>query len=235
MIKYPKINTIYKRSKKGELLLGEYSTEIFKYLSSIPWMWTEKIDGTNFRIIWNAPEDDIHPNWVAVAEGLDYSGKTDKASFSEQQRRGLDDTMEAIYLRLVKSEQLHSSRLVIFGELLGPGIQKDLYKAYTQGTHRIVLYDIWDANKSWYSRSAVEAIADQLGLDVVPIIGYGTLPELTEYVWHNAPPSNFDPDVAIEGIVARSEVPLFEKDGRGHYHQVITKIKVKDFKKVMEA
>jgi len=69
----------------------------------------------------------------------------------------------------------------------------------------------------------VEDIANKLGLEVVPVIGMGTLHEMVEMVkvgfyseWGK---------FLAEGIVARPVVELKTRSG----HRIITKIKYKDF------
>ena len=69
---YHKIQTIFKRDPKTNyktLLMGEYSLPEFNYLANNIWQFTEKVDGTNIRIILND-------------EGLSFGGRTEKASTS---------------------------------------------------------------------------------------------------------------------------------------------------------
>ena len=75
---YHKINSIYKRSRDGkQMLFGEYSQPEFEYLKDNLWEFTEKVDGTNIRVIWE-PQipalggDKLIP-WVS------FKGKTDNA------------------------------------------------------------------------------------------------------------------------------------------------------------
>ena len=53
---YHKIQTIYKRdpeTKYKTLLMGQYSMPEFEYLKNNLWVFTEKIDGTNIRVIYD--------------------------------------------------------------------------------------------------------------------------------------------------------------------------------------
>ena len=55
MKEYHKIYTIFKRNPKTKyktLLEGKYSLPEFEYLKDCIWVFTEKIDGTNIRVIW---------------------------------------------------------------------------------------------------------------------------------------------------------------------------------------
>ncbi len=78
MKEYPKIQSIYKRDEQTHLFLeGEWSLPEFAYLSNNEWEWTEKIDGTNIRIIWTPKSD----KWeeAHIAWGVSVKGKTDRA------------------------------------------------------------------------------------------------------------------------------------------------------------
>ena len=66
-------------------------------------------------------------------------------------------------------------------------------------------------------------IALKLGVDIVPIIGEGTLDDMVEMTEHGFN-SNWGEFVA-EGIVARPKTELCARNGK----RIITKIKHKDF------
>ena len=69
-MKYHKIQTVYKRdpvTKYKTLLEGEYSLPEFEYLADNEWVWTEKVDGTNIRVMWDG--------W----KKLSFGGRTDNA------------------------------------------------------------------------------------------------------------------------------------------------------------
>ena len=56
MHKYEKIETLFQRSTDGrkELDYGVWRNPTVRMLKDIPWDWTEKVDGTNIRVYWNA-------------------------------------------------------------------------------------------------------------------------------------------------------------------------------------
>ena len=76
----------------------------------------------------------------------------------------------------------------------------------------------------WLQRKDVEDIANKLDLEVVPIIGIGTLDDAV--VWAKTGIHSTYGDFKAEGIVARPTVELFTRGG----HRIITKIKCRDFK-----
>lgn len=55
-MEYHKINSIYKRDEKTKEFTNEFSLPEFEYLKHNLWEFTEKIDGTNVRIIWENGE-----------------------------------------------------------------------------------------------------------------------------------------------------------------------------------
>lgn len=85
-----------------------------------------------------------------------------------------------------------------------------------------VLFDI-KIGEWWLLRLDVEDIAQKLSLDVVPVIGSGTLYEMVEIVKEGF--NSQWGDFLAEGIVARPSVEL--KTRRGD--RLITKVKCKDF------
>lgn len=72
MSEYHKIQTVYLRdpaTKFKTLLLGQYAEPEFAYLAKNEWSFTEKVDGTNIRVM------------VPMAGGpIAFGGKTDNAS-----------------------------------------------------------------------------------------------------------------------------------------------------------
>lgn len=209
MTEYHKIQTVFLRdpeTKFKTLLRGQYAEPEFEYLSANEWIFTEKVDGTNIRVMIN--EDKIT-----------FGGKTDNAS------------IPALLLERLAEHFLRQHDLLIemfpdggclYGEGYGARIQKG------GGNYRndqdFVLFDV-KVGDWWLQRSAVEDIAARLSLDVVPIIGRGSLLAMVEIAeaGFNSHWGNF----AAEGIVARPKVELKARNGS----RIITKIKTKDFQK----
>ena len=68
---YHKIPTVYLRdpeTKFKTLIEGAFATPELFYLAQNEWWWTEKVDGTNIRIMWDG---------VAV---ISFGGKRDRKS-----------------------------------------------------------------------------------------------------------------------------------------------------------
>lgn len=205
MNKYHKINSIFKRdaTKKGHpLIVGDWSIPEFEYLAYNLWTFTEKVDGTNIRVMWDG-------------SNVKFGGRTDNANIPAKLLNSLNGMFNVDVLR-----SLNSTDVCLYGEGYGAGIQKGGGN-YTQD-NSFVLFDV-KIGDWWLKRKDVEEIAEDLNIGVVPIIGAGTLLEGIELVkkgfrsrWGN---------FFAEGIVAKPSIDLFDRSGS----RIVTKIKHKDF------
>ena len=210
MNKYHEIQTVYKRDPKINyltLLIGEYSEPEFEWLANNEWVWTEKVNGTNIRIMW----DGNH---------VKFGGKTDNA----QLRATLLTRLQDMFPQELMAHHLplwgDDEPLCLYGEGYGPKIQKG------GGNYRsdpsFVLFDV-KIGQWWLQRHDVEDIAQKLGIYVVPIVGRGTLFEMVEFV--RAGQKSRWGDFLAEGVVARPTIELSNRSGQ----RIITKLKYKDF------
>lgn len=210
---YHKINSVYKREeqKPRKLIEGQWSLPEFEYLADNRWDWTEKVDGTNVRVIWDA----------ARYPALQFAGKTDNAQ--------LHPTLLMSLHVLFNSEMMGgafpavdgvSPAVTLYGEGYGPKIQKGggLYR----DDPSFVLFDVLIGGW-WLKREDVLDIGGRLRVDVVPEVGHGTLYEAIEYT-RNGFKSRWG-DFAAEGLVCRPHIELKARNGA----RVITKIKTRDF------
>jgi hypothetical protein len=209
MKEYHKIQTVFKRDPENNfktLLHGEYSLPEFDYLKGNQWIFTEKVDGTNIRVMFDG-------------EAITFGGKTDRAQIYP----GLASRLNEKFLPQLDAFKaiFDSTEVCLYGEGYGAKIQKG-GENYRQDQD-FVLFDI-RIGERWLQRCDIEDIASRIGVDVVPIIGTGTLGEMIgeARLGFRSRWGDFD----AEGIVARPEVELKRCNGS----RVITKIKHKDFK-----
>jgi hypothetical protein len=213
---YHKIQTVWERDPKTKhrtLIEGKWANEIFGYLANNRWVFEEKVDGTNVRVIIPKQEG---TNFIR------YGGKTDTAQLPTT----LTDALQTQFLPLgAQLYEMFPNGASLYGEGYGARIQKG------GGNYRsdqgFALFDVLvksDDNREWWlSRENVNDIASKLKLVTCPIIGYGTLHEMIEMTKHGF--TSRWGDFLAEGIVARPEVELQTRSGE----RVITKIKRKDF------
>lgn len=205
MMEYPKIDSIYKRDERGHFLVGEYAKPEFEYLSCNQWEATEKIDGTNIRVIWNM-------------ETITFGGKTDNAQISTSLLRKLQELFP-----IEKFKTLYPSlSLTLYGEGYGSKIQKS-GKKYIEDGCDFILFDIL-VGDWWLKREGIQDVADELKIKIVPFMGYMTLGNAVAQTQQGFK-STFG-DFHGEGLVLRPFVEL--RDRRGN--RIITKVKCKDWK-----
>lgn len=209
MREYHKINTIFKREESGKhrIMEGQYSLPEFEYLKDNRWVFTEKVDGTNVRVMWDG-------------ENVTFNGKTDNAQMPMPLVYKLQELFEGTHRREAMKKVL-TGPACLYGEGYGAKIQKGGGNYKADGTD-FVLFDIL-AGDVWLERSKVADIALQLGVRAVPVIGKGTLADAVEMTRKGF--NSLWGDFKAEGIVLRPECELVNRLG----HRIITKIKYRDF------
>lgn len=210
MKQYHKIQTVFKRdpsTNNRTLLDGQFSIPEFEYLQNNTWVFTEKVDGTNIRVMHE--------------DGIRFAGKSDKASLPSDLATRLNE-------RFLPQKKLFASLfpdapVCFYGEGYGAKIQKG------GGNYRsdqdFVLFDV-KVGDWWLQRKDVEDIAIQFDIDVVPIVGAGSLRNMVMLARGDGIKSSWG-NFQAEGIVARPSTELKARNG----DRIITKIKTKDFAK----
>ncbi len=208
MKQYHKIQSIFKRdmSKPNKpFILGEWAEPEFEYLQDNEWEWTEKIDGTNIRVMFDGNE-------------IVFGGKSDNAQIPAQLVKVLQDTFLP---KLDLFKEKFPDGVCLYGEGFGAKIQSG--DNYIPDGVDFILFDVLIGNY-WLSREDVNGIADTLSLRKVHIVGKGTIAEAIELV-----KSGFRSVIGTadaEGLVIRPTTGLFNRRGE----RIITKIKCRDFK-----
>jgi ATP-dependent RNA circularization protein (DNA/RNA ligase family) len=205
MSEYHKIETLYERELSTfKVKQGVFKNRVYEIIKT--WHWTEKIDGTNIRVMWR--------------EGsLTFGGKTDNAQIHLDLVKYLYETFSPASLSAAFPD---ATDVVLYGEGYGAGIQKggDL-----SATKKFILFDVLVDSKWWLSREDTEDVAAKLSIDYVPYFGEMTLEEATEVVRAGFQ-SRLNGGLAkAEGLVGRPIEALFDKKG----HRLIVKLKTKDF------
>ena len=209
MTEYHKIKTVFKRDEiTKKIIEGEYSLPEFGYLKDNRWVFTEKVDGTNIRVMWNG-------------ESVTFGGKTDDAQMPIFLLYKLQELFEGTAKRQLLKEIFSEGDVCLYGEGYGAKIQKGGGNYISDGVS-FVLFDV-RIGDMWLERVNIEDIANQLSLKVVPIIGEGTLQSAIEMTrkGFNSQWGEF----TAEGIVARPKQELRTRRG----DRIIAKIKYRDF------
>ena len=213
---YHKINSLFKRDtsiKGNPVIEWDWSCDEYEYLKNVPWHWSEKIDGTNTRLYWDG---------VTVTLG----GRTDNAQIPAALTdaiRDLDLYNEDKWLARWPAEENGSAcSVTIFGEGYGSRIQKGggLYRDDVS----FIVFDVRVGNW-WLKPEAVQEVADDFGLETVPVYDTMTLVEAWNHVRQGKLKSVRFPNAPLEGLVGTPEVPLFDRAGR----RIIAKVKQRDW------
>jgi hypothetical protein len=208
-MEYHKIETLFERDEQTfKVKPGVFKNRTYSLLKS--WVWTEKIDGTNIRLIYE-------PQVPGITGSLRIAGKTDKASVPAQLVKWASDP-DLLKLLVVT---FPDAPVVLYGEGYGAGIQKGGVYAQQQG---FILFDVLVAGKWWLSDENMRNVASKLALKAVPLVGTMSLEQATEMV-HQGFASQVGQGAPAEGLVGRPAETLFDKKGA----RLITKLKTKDF------
>ena len=221
MAEYQKIQTLFKRDERNIIIPDQFTYPEFEVLKDLKWECTEKIDGTNIRIELASsenPEDGII---------MSFKGRTDKAVIPEHLLTKLNWLFDRERLMEVLNitDETQDCNITLYGEGYGAKIQKG--GNYISNDVNFILFDV-KIGKWWLDRESIKDIANKLGINVVPLMGYMTIPEAIEYVkkgFKSTIAENKDYDA--EGLVLKTPCGLLKRDGE----RLITKIKTVDFRK----
>ena len=212
MKQYHKIQTIFKRdmTNNGKMIIGNFSLPEIEYLKDNQWVFTEKIDGTNIRVMWDG-------------KNVTFGGKTDNAQMPVFLLYKLQELFEGTAKKKLFKEffDYENPQVCLYGEGYGAKIQKGGGNYIKDGVD-FILFDV-KIGDWWLQRKDIEEIAEKFNIKVVPIIGEGTIDDMIEKV-----KSGFDSqwgNFKAEGIVAKPKIEL--KSRRGD--RIVTKLKYRDF------
>jgi len=210
--KYHKILSLFKRDMEGDkrFIIAKWTTPELKYLKDNEWIFTEKVDGTNIRVMWNGKD-------------VIFGGRSDNAQIYIKLLYKLQELFMRNEPRQKFAETFGEEEIdvVLYGEGYGAKIQKGGGNYNSDGVD-FVLFDV-AVNGLYLERINVEDIATKFNLKVVPIIGTGTLDKAIE-ITKKGFKSQWG-DFIAEGIVARPVAELRTRRG----DRIITKVKYKDF------
>jgi hypothetical protein len=210
MKEYHKIQTVFLRSPESNyknLMEGEWATPEFKELQDITWVWTEKIDGTNIRIMFDG-------------ENVRFGGKTDDAQMPTFLLKVLQDTFTVDKMKAVFPE---ATDVCLYGEGYGAKIQKG--GNYLPDRTSFILFDV-KIGSWWLEKGSIDEIAINLGTQIVPTIGEGPLCDAIELVKRGFTSTiAHNTSYMAEGLVMKPKVTLFNRKGE----RIVAKIKHRDF------
>ncbi|MBL0742039.1 RNA ligase family protein [Chryseolinea lacunae] len=210
MKEYHKIQTVFLRTPESNfktLMEGHWALPEFELLKDIQWTWTEKIDGTNIRVLWNS-------------DTVEFGGKTENAQLPATLMKVLQKKFTTERMTEVFAD---TTEVCLYGEGYGAKIQKG--GNYLPDTTDFILFDV-KIGEYWLTRESLEDIAAKLGIGIVPIIGKGPLMEAVELVTRGFKSTiAHNKDYDAEGLIMKPETELFNRQG----NRIVAKIKFRDF------
>jgi len=216
MNEYHKINSVFKRdmSKPNKpFIVGDWAESEFEFLQDCKWEWTEKVDGTNIRVMFDG-------------ENVTFGGKTDNAQIPSHLVTKLQEMFLTLPTRQLLKETFcregEDTKICFYGEGFGNKIQGKVGTDYLMNNVDFYLFDI-KIGDWWLKREDVEELGKKFGLLLPVVVGYGTINESIELV-----KKGFDSrfgTAKAEGLVLRPTTELYNRKGE----RIITKVKCRDF------
>lgn len=208
MREYPKIYGPYKRFTEGpdknKLIIGEWTRPDYGCLADTPWLWTEKVDGTNIRIHWDGHK-------------VTFGGRTDNAQIPAN----LYEVLSTNFPEELFEQAFGDSVATLYGEGYGNRIQK-AGANYNPSAVDFVLFDV-QVGDWWLLRNSVEDIAQKMGAAVVPVVLTGTVQDAIDAVSKGV--ASAWGEFTAEGVVGVPEMGLLDRSGR----RIQMKVKTADF------
>lgn len=204
--KYPKIQSIYKRDmtqKHKPLIIGNFTCPEFEYLRNNEWEFTEKVDGTNIRILWDGNDITI-------------GGRTDNAQIPAP----LIQVINSMFNKDKLGQVFANKSVVIFGEGYGGKIQSG---GKYRPNESFVCFDIF-INDFWLTNDAVSEICANLNIRTVPWLGTFSLADMLHNIGTVGIKSWYG-EFQAEGVVGTPVGDFLFRNG----DRIITKIKCCDF------
>lgn len=208
-MKYPKIQTLFKRDDTSNYTIIEGSISKKEFASIDRWLVTEKVDGTNIRILWDG-------------ENVFFGGRTEKAKIPAYLLEVLEKTFTVEKFKEVFS---NSENVVLFGEGYGNKIQ-EVGSKYRKD-NSFILFDCV-INGWWLEKESVDSIAEQLSIKSVPVIGIMTKEDIVKFVKSKPLSLISEDELVMEGIIAKSYPLMLFRDET----PVMFKLKVSDYEKL---
>lgn len=220
-MKYPKIETLYKRDPDTFKVTGELRLPEFDLINQ--WLITEKVDGTNIRVM-------LDPLQLGD-QVVEIRGRTDRAQFNPDVLKTLREMFppKRVFAAFEPDENGELPLIILYGEGYGEKIQSG--GKYRKG-QSFRLFDV-RVGDWWLNWSDVQDVADKLHIATVPLLPTLTWPypimgkHLTDIISHSivAHEELGHDNVRAEGIVARTDPLLFTRRG----DRIMWKLKFKDF------
>lgn len=213
MKEYHKIDGLWKRDEQTKKLMpGVFRSNVVSFLQNVNWRFTEKVDGTNIRVVWDGHK-------------VAFYGRTDNANIPTPLLRKLEELFGGEINEQVFEEHFGEKQVVLYGEGYGSKIQKGggLYRK----DNGFILFDV-EINGKMLEYDALDGIAQYFSIPVVPTLLIGTIWDGVNYVKSRPMSAISEEPRVMEGVVGKPFVDLMDASGK----RVVVKIKVRDMEEL---
>ena len=209
---YHKIKTVHLRDNETHKLTDKFRNKTVELLKDVEWIFTEKIDGTNIRVMWDGYE-------------FSFGGRTDRAQIPKDLLKRLKELFNNDDMEQMFEQKFGLKKVTLFGEGYGEKIQNGGDYTIRETKQDFIVFDI-TVNDTFLNRFDVNLISENLGLYSVPIVfGLETINDAVKFVKKN-PKSLLGEKKQMEGVVGTPFYNVYDSNG----DRVIVKIKCKDYK-----
>lgn len=213
MKEYHKIEGLWKRDPETKKLIpGAYRNDAVGFLADFPWRFTEKVDGTNIRVVWDGHK-------------VTFWGRTDNANIPTTLLRKLEELFGGDVNEQIFEEHFGNKQVVLYGEGYGAKIQKGggLYRK----DNGFILFDV-EIDGKMLAYEKLNGIALYFGIPVVPTVMIGKIIDAVEFV--KGRPQSFvsEEPREMEGLVGKPLIDLYDAAG----NRLVVKVKVRDMEEL---
>jgi len=195
--------------KTNTLNWGEWTSPELDMLQNVPWLFTEKVDGTNVRVLWDGHR-------------VSFAGRTDNATFHPDLFAYLEEHFGGEDRETLFEQKFGETPVVIYGEGFGPKIQSG---GKYGDTIRLAVFDV-KIGGMFLERANVEDIAEYFGVPTAPVVEkFGPDADLWDGIdlIANGFKSTYG-DFLAEGVVGVPAVGLYNRRDE----RIIVKLKTRD-------
>lgn len=226
---FPSITNLHKRDETTKRLNGVLAHPAYEYLADAEWVFTEKIDGTNIRVIWDG-------------EHIEIRGRTDNATLYPP----LVAAIRATFSEDALAAKFGTTPATLYGEGYGAKVQNGHKYRPDQG---FILFDALIRGGAcaacsnphgseafctcrfyWLERENLEDIAKSLGCEIVPAMFRGNLQVGVDWVREGLVSrvalEQSSTAIEAEGVIGRPATMLFDRKGE----RIQVKIKARDYR-----
>lgn len=211
MVEYQKIETLFRFDPPTHTYKREYYNPIVGYLADLPWICSEKFDGTNVRVHWDGHR-------------VEWAGRTDASELPKEADALLSATFGTPEAEVTFEQTFGEKDAILFMECYGGKVQGGIYG----GKERLIGFDVM-VGGIYLDKSQVGPIMSEFGVEAVEFFEVPNLRKAIEIVWDWAPASHVEDgkQTRIEGLVCVPLRRLYDHMG----HRICVKIKRRDLNK----